>query len=232
MLKGNPRKHGELNGLLALRVGDSLTRRVKQTKSLGVIIDQNLSWDSHIEYISKKVKRNIGILRRLGNTVPQHSLTLYKTLIEPYFRYCSTVGGYCNDSLIKKLQTLQNRAVRIVTFSKYETADHPQLLKDLEWLSVHNLIKFETAALMYKVHNEIVTDPIIALFDKTEAIHKYSTRSVTNQNYFLKRTNLNKGERGISVTAVKVWNDLPPSIKESESLEIFKSKLKYLYLSY
>ena len=62
--------------------------------------------------------------------------------------------GYCNDSLIKKLQTLQNRAVKIVTSSKYDTANHPQLLKDLEWLNVHNLIKFDTAALMYKIHNE------------------------------------------------------------------------------
>ena len=39
MVIGNPRKYGELKGLLALRVGDSLIRRVKQTKSLGVIID-------------------------------------------------------------------------------------------------------------------------------------------------------------------------------------------------
>ena len=45
MVIGNPRKYGELKGLLALRVGDSLIRRVKQTKSLGVIIDQNLSWE-------------------------------------------------------------------------------------------------------------------------------------------------------------------------------------------
>ena len=47
---------------------------------------------------------------------------------------------------------------------------------------------------MYKVYNEIVPDPIIALFDKIEPIHKYSTRSATNQNYLLKRTNLDKGE--------------------------------------
>ena len=149
----------------------------------------------------------MGIFRRLGNTVPQHSLiTLYKTLIEPYFRYCSTVWGYCNDSLIQKLQTLQDRAVRTVTSSKYDTAHHPQLLRNLEWLSLHNLIKFDTAPLMYKVHNEIVPDPIITLFDKTETTHKCGTTSVTNQNYFLKPTNLNKGERGISVAAVKVWN--------------------------
>ena len=83
---------------------------------------------------------------------------------------------------------------------------------------------------MYKVQNEIVPDPIIALSDKTITIHKYSTRLVTNQNYFLKRTDLNKGERGILVAAVKVWNDLPASIKESESLELFKSKLKHYLL--
>ena len=84
MVIGNPRKYGEVKGLLALRVSHSLIRRAKQIKGLGVIIDQNLSWDSQIEYISKKVERNIAILRRLGNTVPQHSpITLYKTLIEP-----------------------------------------------------------------------------------------------------------------------------------------------------
>ena len=126
---------------------------------------------------------------------------------------------------------LQNRAVRIGTSSKYGTAHHPQLLKDIGWLSVHNLIKFDTAALMCKVHYEIVPDPVIALFDKTETIHKYSTRLVTKQNNFLKRTDLNKGERDISVAAVKVWNDLPASIHESKSLELFKSKLKHLLLS-
>ena len=56
MVIGNSRKYGELKGLLALRVGDSLIKRVKQTKSLGIIIDQNLSWDFHIKYISKKFK--------------------------------------------------------------------------------------------------------------------------------------------------------------------------------
>ena len=66
MVKGNPRKYGELKGLLAPRVGDSLIRRVKQTKSLGVIIDQNLSWDSQIEYTSKKIKIHIRILEGWG----------------------------------------------------------------------------------------------------------------------------------------------------------------------
>ena len=57
MAIGNPRKCGELKG--SLRTGDSLIRIVKQTKSVGVIIDQNLSLESHIEYISKKDPKEI-----------------------------------------------------------------------------------------------------------------------------------------------------------------------------
>ena len=57
MAIGNPRKCGELKG--SLRTGDSLIRIVKQTKSVGVIIDKNLSLESHIEYISKKDPKEI-----------------------------------------------------------------------------------------------------------------------------------------------------------------------------
>ena len=38
MVIGNPRKYGELKGLLTLRIGDSLIRRVKQTENLEVIL--------------------------------------------------------------------------------------------------------------------------------------------------------------------------------------------------
>ena len=70
MLIRNPKKYGELNGLLALTVGDSLIRRVKQTKSLGVIIDQNLSWDSHIEYILKKNQKKYWDIKKAGEHSP------------------------------------------------------------------------------------------------------------------------------------------------------------------
>ena len=48
MVIGNLRKYAELKGLLTLRVGNILIKRAKQTKSLGIIIDQNLSWDFRI----------------------------------------------------------------------------------------------------------------------------------------------------------------------------------------
>ena len=110
--------------LFAIRVGDSLIRRTNCTKYLRIIVDETLSWDIHIDHISKKVKRNLGVMKHVKNCAPYQSLImLYRTLVEPYFRYCSTTWGKCGQTLPDKLQTLQNRAARIVRGVKFEEAE-------------------------------------------------------------------------------------------------------------
>ena len=113
---------------------------VKSIKYLGMIADDKLTWEQHIEYISEKIVRNIGILKRIGNFILQESLLLYHTLVEPYFRYCSVVWRECSESLKDRLQTLQNKAARTIARVRYEEADHNTLLANFGWLSVRNLI--------------------------------------------------------------------------------------------
>ena len=95
--------------------------------------------------------RNIGILKRIRNFIPQESLLLlYHTLIEPYLRYCSIVWGQCSESLKDRLQTLQNKAARTIARVRYEEADHNILLANFGWLSVRNLIKLDMGIFIYK----------------------------------------------------------------------------------
>ena len=116
-------------------------RRVKKTKYLGMIVDDSLTWEDHIDYITLKINRGIGIIRRVRQFIPEKSLLLlHQTLIDPYFRYCSTVWGQCGETLKNKLQALQNRAARSIAKVKYEDADHLQLLLKFGWLSVRSLI--------------------------------------------------------------------------------------------
>ena len=63
-----------------------------QSKSLGLIIDENFSWNAHIHEISKKVSSGIDALKRVRPFVSMHTaIKIYKGLIEPYFDYCSAV---------------------------------------------------------------------------------------------------------------------------------------------
>ena len=130
MVIGTSQRVGQLDIALettqyALFVKDASIICVKQVKNLGLIIDENLTWDHHINYISQKMKRNLGILKRMSKTLPTESLCmLYKTLIEPHIRYCSIVWRNCGEALKDKLQILQNRVARIITRMTYDTANH------------------------------------------------------------------------------------------------------------
>ena len=82
-----------------INIGGKNLRRVSKTKSLGILIDENLSWNDQIDDISKKASKGIGILRRAKKYILQLSLlTIYQSLVQPYFDYCSWVWGNCNQT--------------------------------------------------------------------------------------------------------------------------------------
>ena len=93
-----------------------------ETKSLGLQIDERLTWARHVENVSKKIASAIGALNRVRQFIgTDTALKIYIALIQPYFDYCSAVWDGLNITLNDKLQKLQNRAARIITKSRYDT---------------------------------------------------------------------------------------------------------------
>ena len=100
-------KSGDLPNVIS--IDDNLVSRVN--KCLGVLLDEKLTFETHIEYICKKACDGIGALRRIKPFVPLCTLvTLYRSLIQPYFDYCSPLWDTCGKQLKDKLQKIQNRA--------------------------------------------------------------------------------------------------------------------------
>ena len=69
-------------------------------KYLGVLLDSTLSWKPHIDYISKKVSRIVGVLSRLRHFIPKNTLIkMYKSLLQPLLLYgISTWGQACKKT--------------------------------------------------------------------------------------------------------------------------------------
>ena len=154
MLIGTSHNTIRFGNLLAIRIDDHLIKRVHKNKYLSIIVDNSLTWNEQIGFISTKIKCNVGMMKRVRDSIPKDSLiTLYKNLVETYFRYCNTVWGRCGKSYIDKLQTLQTRVARIVTRVSYEDADHAILLRELEWLSISQMIEYDSLSLIYKIKN-------------------------------------------------------------------------------
>ena len=90
-------------------------KQVHECKTLGVTIDQHLSWKSNTENICKKVTEGISAIRRIKPFVDQDTLILiYNTIVRPYFDYCCEVWDVFGETQSKRLQKLQNRAARII----------------------------------------------------------------------------------------------------------------------
>ena len=81
-----------------MHVGDIPIKRVKETKALGVYIDEYLSWNKHIDIISKKISSGIGAVRKLKPHVDHNTLICaYNTLVLPHFDYCCEVWDTINS---------------------------------------------------------------------------------------------------------------------------------------
>ena len=65
MLFGSSKRLKDTTNLIALCVGDKLIRRTKKIKYIGVILDEQLTYGDHIDYISTKIKRNLGAIKRI-----------------------------------------------------------------------------------------------------------------------------------------------------------------------
>ena len=145
-----------------IKIGSSYLKKVVKTKSLGLIIDDNLRWEEHIHYICSKTKRSIGIISRTKSVIPTgSSIQLYKSYVEPYFRYGNTVWRLCNDKLIHKLKLLQTRVVRMITDTSYDSGDHPLLLTELGWLNIRQLITFDLGIFIFKTNRGMTPQSVI-----------------------------------------------------------------------
>ena len=133
MLIGSRQRLGLLPNSPAFVINDAPIKQVSSIKALGVVIDQNLTWKDQIDELAKKIASGIGALKRARDFVPFETLiTIYNSLIQPYFDYCNEVWGNCGKTLATKLQKLQNRAPRIITRSNYDS-DADSILETLKW---------------------------------------------------------------------------------------------------
>ena len=135
-----------------LHLNGNKIERVTQFNFLGLILHTSLSWDKHINHISLKVSKAIGILYRPKSIYPHKVLlTLYNTLILPYFNYCILSWG----STLREnhhLHLLQKKAIRIITNSNYIAHTEP-LLKELRLLKVTCMFPLAIWKFYFKLMN-------------------------------------------------------------------------------
>ena len=119
---------------------------------LGIEIDKHLNFKCHVDKISLKISRAIGVMNRLKHFLPEHILlNLYNSLVLPHINYGILVWG----SNSQRVQILQKRAIRVITRSKYNSHTSP-LFKKMNLLTVNDIYKIQCLKFYYKFVNQVL----------------------------------------------------------------------------
>ena len=148
---------------------------------------------------------------------------MYNALVVPYFNYCSTVWGNIGKGLSDKIQKLQNRPARILTFSNYETRSGV-LLDELGWERLENKRLKQLAMIMYKIHNNLSPSYLRRIFTNTSIVHAHNLRN-SGINCYVPRPRTEYAKGGLHYRGSVLWNKIPSEIRHLSSLKLFKTSL-------
>ena len=166
--------------------------RVNTTKFLGIIIDENLTWKSHIDAISKTISRNIGMLSKMKHYVPGYILySLYCTLVLPYTNYGILIWGNTCKTYLDNFFKLQKWAIRIISLEHYRSHTGP-LFKKNNVLNIFDTFKLELGVFMYKHQTNLLPQTFSNYVIKHNQIHKYPTRNA--EDYGIKKAKKTKNK--------------------------------------
>ena len=199
--------------------GNNLNK-IKSTKFLGLQIDENLSWDNHINYVIGKINSGLYALKRMSYlcTLPVLKLVYYAN-IHSHLSYGICVYGASTHKNLERILLLQKRAIRIMLNLKYY--DHVrEHFTNLEILTVFDQYIFDCILYIKNNENKLT-------FRKD--IHSYNTRG--KNEIHIPQHKLTFYNKKTSFIGTKFINSLPNDLKNERNLNIFKTKLKLFLLS-
>lgn len=141
-------------------------------------VDQHLTWKNNTDNICKKITSGISALRRVKEFVEEYTLiTIYNSIIHPYFTYCCEIWDVFGETQSKRLQKLQNREARIIT-NMSNNVGHEIALNALNWEPLKIQRLKSKAKLMFKLLNDMGPKLLADLFYFKNEFTDYELRGV------------------------------------------------------
>lgn len=210
-----------------VKLNGEVVQVVRSFKYLGLIIDDELNWKEHISKVCSKMASLSGILCKLKHFIPRTILMkIYYALGHSHLNYLVGVWGCASKTLIKQVQTLQNRCLKHI--AKLHPRFPTKALFGNHFPGIMNVNSLQKAALCTFIHG-VLHDYIhhTVKLRVTQLIHNTRYRKPLNPV----STKTKFCSNAISVLGCHLFNLLPKDITSMQSAPGFKSKIRNWLIS-
>ena len=185
---------------------------VDHIKYLGMYIDKYLNWNFQIQHLllSKKLSRANGILSKLRHNAPiETCLQVYYAIFYSHLIYGCNVWGLTTEENLKKIEILQKKCVRIMTFSDFNSHTN-QLFIDLKLLKVRQIIESQQLKLVYDFYDDNLPTDLKSLFTLSSNIHTTNLELNSARKNFIHIPSIKTvtyGNKSIKFHCAELWNN-------------------------
>ena len=193
---------------------------ISSDKYLGIILDNKLSFNNHVDQIVSKATKLLNLCRRnLHMCSPELKEIAYKALVRPHLEYASPAWSPHTQRNINKIESVQTRAARFVlgnyTYGP-ESSIRNEIHSKLGWKPLYVRRALYDLSFFYKVRNGLICTPFPvevqpSYMCNSKYQHIQALHAENYKNSFFPRT-------------VRLWNALPTSCHSATSITIFNSQ--------
>ena len=219
---------GNKEEVIIATVGSTNIIESHKVTLLGCHIDRELKLNDHVSNKYKTAGKKLNALIRLCNILPFHKKRLLmKAFIESQFAYCPLVGLFHSRALNTEINLLHYRALKFAHQDELHTFEE-LLIKDNSVSVHHRNIQF-LAIELFKVISGNATFLINEIFTRRVIPENSVVANFRSQTDFYNYHNpqsVRFGTETLRALGPMIWHIIPPDIKNSVSLAIFKRKIK------
>lgn len=195
----------------------------KELKILGVYIDSSMSWDTHITKLRNKTIGVVKHLHRINKLLPMKTkLTLYDSLVASHLNYADVIWSGCSLENKKRLQTVQNFALKSI-LNKKKSDSATEALKTLKYLDLEEKRKIHEAVFIHKILKGKKPKNLTEEYEKLQPRlnHRSADKSILN----IPAHKTSKFKSSVLYRTIKTWNEINVERKK-EDTSTFKKSLQ------
>ena len=203
---------------------------MNQVKNVGIICDSALKFDKQINQVVKMSFFQLRLIAKMKSFVTRKDLEkIVHAFIFTRLDYGNALYYGVHQKTLNRLQLVQNAAARLLTGTRKSEHITP-VLKKLHWLPVFYRINFKILLFVFKALHGTAPTYIADLIQVNKP--KRALRSESLNLLVVPRTYRKmRGDRSFAAAAPRLWNSLPPYIRECSSLIEFKRHLKAYFFT-
>lgn len=212
---------------LNIKVGNTEILSKDTVSYLGCVLDSKMTGEGMATRVITKLNQKIKFLARITHFINREAMQILAgALVQGHFDY-ACISWYNNlpKILKNKLQTSQNKLIRLIHNVHARTHLLPCHFRSLKWLTVEDRVAYFNLNMVHRIINCETPVYLINYFNRVNGVHSYSTRR-SSTDLVLYRFNTQLGKRSFLYSGAVLWNNLPDNIKNKVSNGAFKLAVK------